>query len=295
MATEERSGQQERSQLSDLWSMLAARCDIGSEPIEKLWEHPSLLAMKDALRMQLIRSAIAHDIAHLPFSALAGEPHTKEKSGIPIASTGQKQQDLESMHLEIEELRLQNDRLKTLATQDRRVAARESQRYDELLRQHEHLSETVDRLKATLVEKVDQLARVVGADRQQVVGQRQFDLVMREFYRLTAVWKTTTIHVSNLTEKCSHPAYKQIVAMGTTVLPFIFAELEREPDHWFAALRALTGVNPVPSQSRGKLKETTEAWLKWAKYHGFSSGHITEEEFSATQLEHVFQEERSDT
>ena len=61
--------------------------------------------------------------------------------------------------------------------------------------------------------------------------------MLREFYRLTAIWKTATVHLSNITEKCSHPAYERIIAMGTDVLPYIFEELDREPDDWFVALR----------------------------------------------------------
>ena len=49
------------------------------------------------------------------------------------------------------------------------------------------------------------------------------------FHRLTAIWKTATVHLSNITEKCSHPAYERIIAMGTDVLPYIFEELDREP------------------------------------------------------------------
>ena len=63
------------------------------------------------------------------------------------------------------------------------------------------------------------------------------DDLVREFHRLAAIWQMDTIHLSDVNEKCSHPAYQQIIALGPDVLPLIFAELETEPDHWFDARR----------------------------------------------------------
>jgi len=102
------------------------------------------------------------------------------------------------------------------------------------------------------------------------INQRRFDPFMRRFYRLAATWKTETAYLSNLTWKCNHAAYRSIVGMGPDVIPLILAELENEPDHWFAALRELTGENPVPPAARGKLKEMADAWLDWAEKHGYT-------------------------
>ena len=43
--------------------------------------------------------------------------------------------------------------------------------------------------------------------------------------------------------------------------------MRREPDHWFWALQAITGENPVPATGRGNLERMTEARLEWAKQH----------------------------
>ena len=99
---------------------------------------------------------------------------------------------------------------------------------------------------------------------------RRFDPFVRRFYRLAAAWKTETDHLSNLTEKCNHAAYRSIVEMGPEVIPLILAELETEPDYWFAALRQLTGENPVPPTARGRLKQMANSWLDWAEKHGFT-------------------------
>jgi hypothetical protein len=65
------------------------------------------------------------------------------------------------------------------------------------------------------------------------------------------------------------PAYQQIIGMGPAVLPLLLDELAREPDHWFWALWAITGSDPVPSESRGKVGEMAQAWLKWGQEHGY--------------------------
>ena len=52
-------------------------------------------------------------------------------------------------------------------------------------------------------------------------------------------------------EIADHPAYREIIAMGEPAIGLILAELETRPDHWFEALRALTGEDPVPPEARG--------------------------------------------
>lgn len=57
--------------------------------------------------------------------------------------------------------------------------------------------------------------------------------------------------------------------MGQPVIPFIFRELEREPDHWFWALQSITGENPVSVDRRGDIVSMAAAWLEWGKAHGY--------------------------
>ncbi len=51
-------------------------------------------------------------------------------------------------------------------------------------------------------------------------------------------------------------------------LPLLVKELRREPDHWFVALQAITGTNPIPASARGDIEKMTQAWLSWAEQHG---------------------------
>jgi len=97
----------------------------------------------------------------------------------------------------------------------------------------------------------------VEADKSASVEQR--------FRELVRQWKEATRFLSSIHEMTGHPAYLQIIGMGKDALPLILHELRREPDHWFIALQAITGVNPIPASVRGKVEEMTQAWLSWAE------------------------------
>lgn len=90
-----------------------------------------------------------------------------------------------------------------------------------------------------------------------------------EFNLLVAQWKQETSLFSSLDKICMHPAYQRIIGMGEKILPLIFNELERNPAHWFWALSAITGENPIQPEQRGNLRKMTQAWLDWANSHGY--------------------------
>ena len=60
-----------------------------------------------------------------------------------------------------------------------------------------------------------------------------------------------------------HPAYQQVIGMGWDVVPCILSELETAPDHWFWALTAITGQDPVLPDHRGKLRLMAQDWVRW--------------------------------
>ena len=90
------------------------------------------------------------------------------------------------------------------------------------------------------------------------------DKLERRFEKLHREWAAASRFTSSSSEMAMLPSYQQIIGMGPAVLPFIFRELEREPGHWFWALRVITDENPVPPESRGRIDEMTTYWLKWA-------------------------------
>ena len=83
------------------------------------------------------------------------------------------------------------------------------------------------------------------------------------FLQLKAKWEKETAHLSSHTS--IHPSYQQIIGMGPTAIPFILRELKNKPGHWFWALKSITGEDPVPHEHRGKVRQMTDDWLKWAK------------------------------
>ena len=90
----------------------------------------------------------------------------------------------------------------------------------------------------------------------------------RRFLELAATWKRERGPHSFSARLTDHPAYQQIVALGPEVVPLLLRELERSPDHWFRALHTLTGADPVPTESRGKMRDMADAWLRWGASKG---------------------------
>ena len=91
----------------------------------------------------------------------------------------------------------------------------------------------------------------------------------QQFSQLCTEWRTDTEFTSSLTEISTHPAYQRIVGMGRSALPLIFRELTIEPDHWFWALKAITGYDPVPAAHRGNLELMAVDWLHWGQSRGY--------------------------
>jgi hypothetical protein len=91
----------------------------------------------------------------------------------------------------------------------------------------------------------------------------------KEFMKLVEKWHQETGMMSLVSKIVMHPAYQRIIGMGQPVIPLILRELEREPDHWFWALRAITGANPVKPEQQGRLKQMAQAWITWGKEHGY--------------------------
>lgn len=90
------------------------------------------------------------------------------------------------------------------------------------------------------------------------------------FAELVSRWKAAQGNASSVSRMTAHPAYKDIVRMGEAAVPLLLSELRREPDHWFPALQAITGENPVPKEKWGKLRQMAEMWIQWGKARGYS-------------------------
>ena len=112
-------------------------------------------------------------------------------------------------------------------------------------------------------------ARLARANSSSEAGGDAWVDSEQEFLRLVQQWRAETEFSSSLTEMAAHPAYQRIIGMGRLALPLIFRELAAEPDHWFWALKAITGGDPVPPSHRGNIEMMAADWLTWGKSRGY--------------------------
>src|ERR1700720_491092 len=71
--------------------------------------------------------------------------------------------------------------------------------------------------------------------------------IQQRVVRLLARWREETAYLSSSTAITGHPAYQELIAIGTAALPFLFRDLEQTGDgHLSKALTAITGGSPHP-------------------------------------------------
>lgn len=91
----------------------------------------------------------------------------------------------------------------------------------------------------------------------------------RLFQQLVAEWHEDTRFQSSTDVLAAHPSFLRIIGLGHRILPLVLSSYSRELDHWYLALRPLTGVDPVPESDLGDLDRMREAWLAWARHEGY--------------------------
>jgi hypothetical protein len=89
------------------------------------------------------------------------------------------------------------------------------------------------------------------------------------FWRLADAWQQAVAHHSSESTRVNHPAYQEIIGMGPEIVPLLLRDLEVNGRHWFAGLRAITGVNPVPAEDAGRVPQMIDAWLRWGRESGY--------------------------
>ena len=87
------------------------------------------------------------------------------------------------------------------------------------------------------------------------------------FLELVEIWKKDTEFVSTTEDMVLHESYQRIIGLGPSVVPFLLQELEREPDHWFWALKSITRVNPA--EDADTFDDAVTAWLDWGAQRGY--------------------------
>ena len=92
--------------------------------------------------------------------------------------------------------------------------------------------------------------------------------VRERFQQLRNEWKTQSRYLSNTAQMAMLWPYQRIIGLGSIAVPLILAELRLETDHWFWALEAITGENPVPAEAAGNVRVAADAWLRWGRDKG---------------------------
>lgn len=96
-------------------------------------------------------------------------------------------------------------------------------------------------------------------------------LTQKLFDEMASQWKRETRHLSSINAIAMHPDYQRIISFGPEALPFICRSLKKKPDHWFWALAAITGENPVREEDAGDIDKMMKAWLELAYERGWIS------------------------
>lgn len=97
---------------------------------------------------------------------------------------------------------------------------------------------------------------------------KQFN-IRDQFLKHLAIWRKETEFESSPWVVTQHPAYRNMIKLGPSVIPLILAELSTDLDLWFEALIELTGVNPIPAEHAGDLEAMRDDWLSWGRKNGF--------------------------
>ena len=84
-------------------------------------------------------------------------------------------------------------------------------------------------------------------------------------------WEVETKHWASMSRRLAHPSYLRIIGLASSLTNHeveraLLQELEKKPGHWFAALTAITGENPIrPDYS---FDDAIKAWLAWGRQQG---------------------------
>lgn len=104
----------------------------------------------------------------------------------------------------------------------------------------------------------------LSATERQVSGSE----IEQQFRVLASRWRNQTGLLSSPTRQAAHPDYLRIIAMGRLALPFVLRELRDHGGQWYSALEAITGINPIPQDAVGNIREMKAAWLAWGESQG---------------------------
>lgn len=91
--------------------------------------------------------------------------------------------------------------------------------------------------------------------------------VQRRFNELRERWLRESALLTS-TDASMLPSYQAIIGLGPAVVPLILRDLRETGPHWYWALKAITGADPVPRAARGHVEAMRQAWLTWGWERG---------------------------
>ena len=86
-----------------------------------------------------------------------------------------------------------------------------------------------------------------------------------------SIWQSETMFSSSISEITNNNAYRSIINLGEDIIPFIIQDLKINDNHWFYALEALTGMNPIKNEHKGIVPLMKADWLEWADKNNLSN------------------------
>jgi hypothetical protein len=125
-----------------------------------------------------------------------------------------------------------------------------------------HIEERWSKEVKTRYESERRIAEILALLRRKDDDE---DSLEKAFHENVERWKVDTVHWSSITKMVAHPSYLRIIGLASygrnAVLRLLIDELRNNPDHWFAALEAIAGENPVPPSVN--FGEAVSSWIEW--------------------------------
>lgn len=89
------------------------------------------------------------------------------------------------------------------------------------------------------------------------------------FNLLADLWVERTRFDSSLEDIFGDSAYREILKLGTSVIPHLLRRLQRDPDRWFFALTVVADAQQAVVPDGATREEAVDAWLRWGAEHGY--------------------------
>ena len=93
--------------------------------------------------------------------------------------------------------------------------------------------------------------------------------IEKQFIDYYEKWSEEIKFSSSASDMYMNIYYQRIIGLGPGVVPVLLRELEQRPNHWFWALHAITGENPVKVEQQGNMASMAEAWIRWGRNNGY--------------------------